>query len=194
MSITRRPGSGRPRESSRREDCHIVRNAHVQPTASSAAIQWCHARGNWTKAEWNQVVCNDESRFNLSSNDNRVRVLRPRGERLNPAFALQRRTAPHSWCYGMECHRLQYQVIPSIVTDTHSIRDTMTAQRYVHDIQQPHVLPLMLRLPEAVLQCSASHGNCVTRLSPHCYYHSLACPVPRNISNRAYLGSFWTAS
>ncbi|GFV45316.1 transposable element Tcb2 transposase [Trichonephila clavipes] len=39
MSFTRRPGSGRPRQTSRREDHHIVRNARVQPTASSAAIQ-----------------------------------------------------------------------------------------------------------------------------------------------------------
>ncbi|GFW73138.1 HTH_Tnp_Tc3_2 domain-containing protein [Trichonephila clavipes] len=39
MTFTRRPGSGRPRQTSRREDRHIVRNARVQPTASSAAIQ-----------------------------------------------------------------------------------------------------------------------------------------------------------
>ncbi|GFV16417.1 transposable element Tcb2 transposase [Trichonephila clavipes] len=39
MSFTRRPGSGRPRQTSRREERHIVRNAHVEPTASSAAIQ-----------------------------------------------------------------------------------------------------------------------------------------------------------
>ncbi|GFV79503.1 transposable element Tcb2 transposase [Trichonephila clavipes] len=39
MSFTRRPGSRRPRQTSRREDRHIVRNARVQPTASSAAIQ-----------------------------------------------------------------------------------------------------------------------------------------------------------
>ncbi|GFT74017.1 transposable element Tcb2 transposase [Trichonephila clavipes] len=45
-------------------------------------------------AEWNQVVFSDEFRFNLSSDDNRIRVWRPRGERLNPAFALQRYTAP----------------------------------------------------------------------------------------------------
>ncbi|GFS88457.1 transposable element Tcb2 transposase [Trichonephila clavipes] len=38
MSFTRSPGSGRPRQTSHREDCHIVRNARVQPTASSAAI------------------------------------------------------------------------------------------------------------------------------------------------------------
>ncbi|GFW79389.1 uncharacterized protein TNCV_2477961 [Trichonephila clavipes] len=37
MSFTRRPGSERPRQTSRREDHHIIRNARVQPTASSAA-------------------------------------------------------------------------------------------------------------------------------------------------------------
>ncbi|GFX14834.1 transposable element Tcb2 transposase [Trichonephila clavipes] len=39
MSFTRRPGSGRPRQTSRREDHHIVRNARVHATASSAALQ-----------------------------------------------------------------------------------------------------------------------------------------------------------
>ncbi|GFV47874.1 transposable element Tcb2 transposase [Trichonephila clavipes] len=56
----------------------------------------------------------DESRFSLSSDDKRVRVWKPHGERLNPAFTLQRYTAPTA------------------------------AQRYVHDNLQPHVLPLML--------------------------------------------------
>ncbi|GFW06108.1 transposable element Tcb2 transposase [Trichonephila clavipes] len=135
MSFTRRPGSGRSRQTSRREDRNIVRSARVQPTASSATIQaqvapslgapvssrtmrkrlaeghlgswcplrvlpltpthrrlrleWCRARGNWTAAEWNQVVFSDESRFHLSSDDNRIRVGRLRGERLNPAFSLE---------------------------------------------------------------------------------------------------------
>ncbi|GFY35123.1 transposable element Tcb2 transposase [Trichonephila clavipes] len=108
MSFTRIPGSGRHQQISRREDHHIVRNARVQPTASSAAIQtqvapslgtpvssrtirrhlaeghlgsrrplrvllltpthrrlrleWCRAQGNWTAAEWNQVVFSNESR------------------------------------------------------------------------------------------------------------------------------------
>ncbi|GFW63865.1 transposable element Tcb2 transposase [Trichonephila clavipes] len=120
MSFTRRPGSGRSRQTSRREDHHIVRNARVQPTASSPAIQthvapslgapvssrtirrrlaeghlglrrllrvlpltpthrrlhlkWGRARGNWTAAESNQVILSDESRFNLSSDENCVRV------------------------------------------------------------------------------------------------------------------------
>ncbi|GFW29439.1 transposable element Tcb2 transposase [Trichonephila clavipes] len=39
MSFTRRPGSERPRQTSHREDRQIVRNARVQPTASSVSIQ-----------------------------------------------------------------------------------------------------------------------------------------------------------
>ncbi|GFV15943.1 uncharacterized protein TNCV_857211, partial [Trichonephila clavipes] len=35
-----------------------------------------------------------ESRFNLSSDNNPFHVWRPRGERFNPAYGLQRHTAP----------------------------------------------------------------------------------------------------
>ncbi|GFV60073.1 transposable element Tcb2 transposase [Trichonephila clavipes] len=36
----------------------------------------------------------DESKFNLSNDNNRVRVWRPFGKHLNPAFAFQRHTTP----------------------------------------------------------------------------------------------------
>ncbi|GFY03265.1 transposable element Tcb2 transposase [Trichonephila clavipes] len=97
MSFTRRPGSGRPRQTSRREDRHIITAPlcvlPLTPTHRRLRLEWCRSRGNWTAAERNQVVFSDESRYNLSSDDNRVRVRRPGGERLNPAFALQRHTA-----------------------------------------------------------------------------------------------------
>ncbi|GFX29810.1 transposable element Tcb2 transposase [Trichonephila clavipes] len=177
MSFTRRPGSGRPRHTRLREDRHIIRNARVQPTASSTTIQaqvapvssrtirrrlaerhlgsprplcvlpltpthrrlrseWC-ARGNWTGAEWDQVLFSDESRINLSSDDNRFRVWRPLGKRLNPAFALERHTTPTAG--GMEWDAIAYNTRSLLVL----IRGTMTVQRYVHDILQPHVLLLM---------------------------------------------------
>ncbi|GFS98889.1 transposable element Tcb2 transposase [Trichonephila clavipes] len=105
MSFIRKPGLGHPRQTSSREDYHIIRNALLQPTVSSAAIQaqvapslgasvssrtirrclaeghlgsrrplcvqplkpshrrlrleWCHARGNCTAVEGNQVVFSD---------------------------------------------------------------------------------------------------------------------------------------
>ncbi|GFU58572.1 transposable element Tcb2 transposase [Trichonephila clavipes] len=49
-------------------------------------LEWCRAGGNRTAAEWNQGVFSNESRFNMSIDENRVRVWRPRGERLKPAF------------------------------------------------------------------------------------------------------------
>ncbi|GFX15289.1 transposable element Tcb2 transposase [Trichonephila clavipes] len=39
MTFTRIPGSGRPQQTSHRENRHIVINARVQPTASLTAIQ-----------------------------------------------------------------------------------------------------------------------------------------------------------
>ncbi|GFX80168.1 uncharacterized protein TNCV_2108121 [Trichonephila clavipes] len=88
----------------------------------------------------------DESRFNLSSDDNHVRVWRPRGERLNPAFALQRHTAPSAGV--MVWGAIAYNTRSPLVL----IHGTMTAQRYVHDILQPHVFPLMQWLPGAIFQ------------------------------------------
>ncbi|GFV00592.1 transposable element Tcb1 transposase [Trichonephila clavipes] len=55
----------------------------LKPTNRRLRLDWCRARGNWIAAEWNQDVFSEESRFNLISDDNRVRVWRPRGERLN---------------------------------------------------------------------------------------------------------------
>ncbi|GFX07692.1 uncharacterized protein TNCV_4159611 [Trichonephila clavipes] len=71
------------------------------------------------------------------------------------------------------------------------IRGTMTIQRYVHYILQPHVLPLLQRLSAAIFQQDNTRPQTA---SPHCYYPSLTHPIPRFISNRAYLGSFGTAS
>ncbi|PRD28304.1 UNVERIFIED_CONTAM: Transposable element Tcb2 transposase [Trichonephila clavipes] len=186
ISFTRTPGSGQPRQTSCREDSPIVRNARVQPTASSAAIQaqvsppigttvssrtirrrlaekhlesrstlhvlpltpthrrlcleCCRVRGHYIAAEWNQVVFSDDSRFHFSSDDNRVRVWRPRGECLNTVFALQRHTA--STAGVMICYNTRSPLV--------LILGTMTAQWYFNDILQLHVLPLMQRLPGAI--------------------------------------------
>ncbi|GFU23306.1 transposable element Tcb2 transposase [Trichonephila clavipes] len=57
-----------------------LRMLPLTPTHRRHRFEWCRAQGNWTAAEWNQVVFSDEPRFNLSSDDNRVRVWIPRGE------------------------------------------------------------------------------------------------------------------
>ncbi|GFV98651.1 transposable element Tcb2 transposase [Trichonephila clavipes] len=118
----------------------------LTPTHRRFRMEWCGARGSWTVAEWNQVVFSDESRFNFSSDDKRVRVWKPSGERLDPAFALQRHTAPTTGVivWGVIAYNTRSRLV--------LIRGTMTAQRYIHVILQPHVLPFMQRLPGGIFQ------------------------------------------
>ncbi|GFW13901.1 transposable element Tcb1 transposase [Trichonephila clavipes] len=85
-----------------------------------------------------------ESRFNLSSDENRVRVWKPRGERLNSALDIKRHTTPTAGV--MVGGNIAYSTRSPLVL----IRGIMIAQRYVHDILQTHVLPLMQRLPGAI--------------------------------------------
>ncbi|GFV70118.1 transposable element Tcb2 transposase [Trichonephila clavipes] len=79
LLFTRRPDSGRPRQTTRRKDRPIgsrcpLRELPLTPTNRRLRLQWCRAQENWTAMEWNQVVFSDESRFNHSSDNNRVRV------------------------------------------------------------------------------------------------------------------------
>ncbi|GFW92373.1 hypothetical protein TNCV_4920021 [Trichonephila clavipes] len=70
----------------------------------------------------NQVVFNNESRFNLSRDDNRVSAKRPRGD---SAFAFQRHTAPTADVLvrnDIAYNRRSFLIL---------INDTMTAQWYV---------------------------------------------------------------
>ncbi|GFX30911.1 transposable element Tcb2 transposase [Trichonephila clavipes] len=106
---------------------HPLRVLSLTPTHRHLRLEWCRARGNWPAVEWNHVVFRDEFRFNLSSDDNLIRVWRTSGERLNPAFALQRHTAPTAG-----------------VTVWGAIAyNTWSPPWHVHNILQPHVLPLM---------------------------------------------------
>ncbi|GFU74093.1 transposable element Tcb2 transposase [Trichonephila clavipes] len=122
------------------------------------------------KTESNQVFFRDESIFNLGSDDNCVLVSRPRGEHLNLAFSLQRHTTPTA-CVGMRYHCLRYTVTPIL------IYDTMAAQWHVHDILQPHVLPLMAGVPGAIFHQDISRPY-TARMSQYCLHHIITLPWP----------------
>ncbi|GFX22704.1 transposable element Tcb2 transposase [Trichonephila clavipes] len=124
-----------------------LRMLPLTPTHLRLHLEWCHARGNRTAANGTKSsLVTRESRFNLSIDDNRVRVWRPRGEHLNPALALQQHTSSPAGV--MVSINIAYNTRSPLVL----IHGTMTAQWYVHDILQPHVLPLMQRLPGALFQ------------------------------------------
>ncbi|GFW32229.1 transposable element Tcb1 transposase [Trichonephila clavipes] len=85
---------------------------------------------------------------------------RPRGELPNPTFAFQRHTTPTAgvMVWGV----IVYNEGSPLVL----ISGTMTAQRYVHDILQPHVLPLMQRLLGAIFQQDNARPH-TARMSPY---------------------------
>ncbi|GFU82888.1 CUB and sushi domain-containing protein 3 [Trichonephila clavipes] len=126
----------------------------------------------------------DESRFNLSSDDNRVRVWRPRGERLNPAFALQRHSSPTAAV--MVWDAIAYNTRSPLVL----ICGTMTAQRYVHDILQPHVLPLMKRLARTIFQQETAQPH-TSRLSQDCLCTVTSLPWPARSPDLSPIEHIW---
>ncbi|GFV56661.1 hypothetical protein TNCV_4283241 [Trichonephila clavipes] len=72
----------------------------------------------------------------------------------------------------------------------------MTAQRYVQDILQAHMLPLMQWVPSLSQQDNARPHT--ARVSQDCLHtitkDSKDSPIPTFVSNLAYLGSFGKAS
>ncbi|GFT71064.1 transposable element Tcb2 transposase [Trichonephila clavipes] len=120
----------------------LLRKASAQAIANAFFRNYISRYG----IELLKQIESGESRFNLSSNDNRVRMWKPRVECIDTAFALQRPTAPTAG--GIVWGLIAYTIRPPLLLT----RGTLLSQRYVHDILQPHVLSLMQRLPGVILQ------------------------------------------
>ncbi|GFS92478.1 transposable element Tcb2 transposase [Trichonephila clavipes] len=127
----------------------------------------------------------DQSRFNLSSDDIRVRVWRPRGKRLNPAFALQLHTAPTAGV--MVWGTIAYNTWLPLVL----IRGTITAQQYpAADILQPHVFSLMQRLPGAIFQQDNAQSH-TTRVLQDCLHTVTTLPWPALAPDFSPIENIW---
>ncbi|GFV43349.1 transposable element Tcb1 transposase [Trichonephila clavipes] len=71
-----------------------------------------------------------------------------------------------------------YSTVSSLVL----IRGTMTAQRYIHDILQPYVLPLMQRLPGSIFQQDNARSH-TARVSQECICTVTTLPCPARFSD-----------
>ena len=56
----------------------------------AARLQWAQRHFRWGRQEWARVLFSDESRFNLSHHDGRIRVFRRRGERFADNCLIER--------------------------------------------------------------------------------------------------------
>ncbi|GFV27612.1 transposable element Tcb1 transposase [Trichonephila clavipes] len=156
-------------------------------TLEETGLQWDGTSGRITALAANL-------RFNLSSDDNRVRVWGDsRDECLNALSArLRRHTAPTAGV--MVWSAIAYNTwLPLVLIRGHHdspVVCPVTSCR--HTCFATHATaPRSRVLDETVLR--SQHRKGVTKLSPWCYYPSLTCPTPKFVSNPAYLGSFGTA-
>lgn len=98
---------------------------------------WAQRHLRWTRAQWARVLFSDESRFNLSFADGRVRVFRRRGERFADNCLLERdRFGGGSvmvWGGIMGDRKTNLVVIPG----------NLNAQRYIDTVLRPVVVPFL---------------------------------------------------
>ncbi|GFV28146.1 transposable element Tcb1 transposase [Trichonephila clavipes] len=144
-------------------------------------------RGNWTALEWNQIIFSDKSRFNLSSDVNRIRVWRPRGERLNLAFTLQRHTAPTAGV--MVWSAIAYNTWSPLVLIRGTSCMSLASCNHMcchscNGSQEPFFNKTMLDLTR-----QGCHKTVSALSLPF-----LGLPDPQFVSNRAYMGSLGMAS
>lgn len=147
-------------------------------------MQWCRERQSWTAGDWQRIVFSDESRFCLGAHDGRVRVRRRVGERLNPAYNVERHTAPTPGV--MVWAAITYDTRTPLVI----MRTTLTAQRYVQDILQPHVLPLMAGLSTAIFQQDNARPH-TARVSRECLRNIATLPWPARSPDLSLIEHVW---
>lgn len=109
-------------------------------------LQWAVVHSRWIANQWRNVLFTDESRFNLSQADGRVRVWRRTGERHHRNCILERdRFGGGSVMVWGGIHhggRTQLVIVEGI----------MTAQRYCDEIVQPVLIPFMQQHPQFLFQ------------------------------------------
>ena len=124
-------------------------------------LQFCEERQTWTAEEWRRIVFSDESRFCVDTDDRRIRVWRTTGQRTNTNYTIERHNARIGGI--LVWGAISYDSRSPLIV----IRGTLTAQRYVEEILQPHVLPFMLRSEHAFFQQDNARPH-TTQVSHNC--------------------------
>jgi len=103
-----------------------------------ARLQWALTHRHWTlRNNWQHVIFSDESRFMLSRHDRRRRVYRRVNERYHPNCVDE--APPHGGGGVMVWGAISHTRRSALVR----VEGTLNARRYVDNILEPHLLPLL---------------------------------------------------
>ena len=115
----------------------------------AARLQWAQRHFRWGRPQWARVLSSDESRFNLSHLDGRIRVFRRRGERFADNCLIERdlfRVGSVMVWGGIMGRRKTNLIV---------VQGNLSAQGYINQILQPEALPSLQRHGPAILM----HNN-----------------------------------
>lgn len=107
--------------------------------------RWARQHIDW-RADWQQVVFSDESRFNLWHNDGRIRVRRYAGERSLPECIVERHKGrtPGIMVWGAIAYHGRSQLVRIVGNLNHN--------RYISEVLEPEVVPFLQSIPGAIFQ------------------------------------------
>ena len=123
--------------------------------------QWARVHQGWTRRQWPNVLFSDESRFNVSLADGRIRTWRRRGERLDHDNFVERDR------YGSDSLMFWAGIHHDGKTDLVTVPGNLTAQRYCDGIIEPVVVPYLQQHNFWIFQhVNAVHTlQCIPRIS-----------------------------
>ncbi|GFS79298.1 transposable element Tc1 transposase [Trichonephila clavipes] len=108
-------------------------------------LHWANVHRSW-RADWQQVVFSDESRFNLWHHVGRIHVRCYAGERHIPECIIKRhsRRTPGVMVWGAIAYHGRSQLL--------RIVGNLNCTRYINEVLQPRAIPFLQGLPGAVFQ------------------------------------------
>ena len=124
----------------------------------AARLQWAQRHFRWGRHQWARVLFFDESRFNLSHHDGRIRVFRRRGERFadNCLIEIDRFGGGSVMVWGGIMGRRETNLIV--------VQGNLNAQGYINQILQPEAVPFLQRHGPAIIM----HDNAMPHVARIC--------------------------
>ncbi|UYV66712.1 ADARB2 [Cordylochernes scorpioides] len=138
--------------------------------------------GYWVKKPAEQD--DDKSRFLLCPDDRRKRIWRRPGQRVDPGLTVEHHTGPQQgvmvWGAISFDNRTPLVVIPG----------TLTAQRYVDDIQRPVLLPFLSHHPGLTFQQDNAQPH-TARVTMDCLQSCRTLPWPARSPDLSSIEHIW---
>ena len=109
----------------------------------AARLQWAQRHFRWARQQWARVLFSDESRFNFSHHDGRIRVFREEGNVLLINVSFVRFGGGSVMVWG--------GIMGKRKTNLNVVQGNLNAQGYINQILQPEAVLFLQRHGPAIL-------------------------------------------